>query len=60
MHRPDQPRTGLIIAPKTLPDSNATYADAAQATPRAAILLFGDKSAERSAVQQAWTETGGI
>ncbi|MBA5637823.1 M4 family metallopeptidase [Duganella sp. LX20W] len=40
--------------------SNATFADAAQATMQAAALLFGANSPEQQAVQTAWKEVGVI
>lgn len=45
---------------KALPmlQSNATFADAAQATAQAAVLLYGAGSAEQQAVAKAWKEVG--
>ncbi|NGZ85563.1 M4 family metallopeptidase [Duganella aceris] len=37
---------------------NATFADMAKATTQAAVLLYGDKSAEQHAVQAAWKVVG--
>lgn len=40
--------------------SNATFADAAEATARAAAMLYGAHSAEQQAVRNAWKEAGVI
>jgi Zn-dependent metalloprotease len=45
---------------KALPllTSNATFADAAQATAQAAAMLYGAGSAEEQAIKMAWKEVG--
>ncbi|HEU4846236.1 MAG TPA: M4 family metallopeptidase [Burkholderiaceae bacterium] len=44
----------------SLLSSTATFAEAAQATTQAAVMLYGANSAEQQAVQSAWKEVGVI
>ena len=56
--QPGANRTRVLSRIHRVPDAHATFAQARQATLRAASELYGDSSAAFRAVSQAWTAVG--